>query len=145
MPLHPQVIELMARRAELGYPDNSEVTPAEARANAAAGRMAIPSEKEPVGEKTERTIPGPTGDIPIRVYRPNTEGPHSLIMLFHGGGWVVGDLDAEDSTSRGLVNRVDADFQLKRRGHAVTRLIAAALWVLPVRMEVDETRRDHQA
>jgi len=108
MPLHPQVIELMARRAELGYPDNSEVTPAEARANAAAGRMAIPSEKEPVGEKTERTIPGPTGDIPIRVYRPNTEGPHSLIMLFHGGGWVVGDLDAEDSTSRGLVNRVDA-------------------------------------
>ena len=44
-----------------------------------------------------------------------------------------------------LVNRVDTDFQLERRGHAVARLIATALWVLPVCMEVDETRRDHQA
>jgi len=108
MPLHRQVIELMARRDALGFPDNFEVTPTEARANSVAGRIAIPSEKEPVGEITERTIPGPAGDIPIRVYRPGTDGPHSLIMLFHGGGWVVGDLDAEDSTSRGLVNRVNA-------------------------------------
>lgn len=108
MPLHPQVQALMDRRAALGYPDNRDVSPKVARANAAAGRLAIPSVQEPVGEITEQTIPGPAGDIPIRIYRPTTEGPHSLIMLFHGGGWVIGDLDSEDSTSRGLVNRVNA-------------------------------------
>ena len=108
MPLHPQVQELKDRRDALGFPANSEVTPEEARANAIASRQAIPSEQEPVGEITERTIPGPAGEIPIRIYRPESEGPHSLIMLFHGGGWVIGNLDAEDSTSRGLVNRVNA-------------------------------------
>ena len=108
MPLHPQVQALMDRRAALGFPDNRDITPTEARANAAAGRLAIPSVQEPVGEINERTIPGPAGVIPIRIYRPTTKGPHPLIMLFHGGGWVIGDLDNEDSTSRGLVNRVNA-------------------------------------
>ena len=64
MPLHPQVVELMARQATLGFPPSNEVTPEEARANASAGRKAIPSEKEPVGDTTERTIPGLAGDIP---------------------------------------------------------------------------------
>jgi acetyl esterase len=108
MPLHPQVKELMDRRLALGFPDNRTITPDEARANARAGKAAIPSEQEPVGEITERTIPGPAGEIPIRIYRPDTAGPHPLIMLFHGGGWVIGDLDSEDTASRGLVNRVNA-------------------------------------
>jgi acetyl esterase len=108
MPLHPQVKDLMDRRAALGFPDNRDVTPDVARANARAAKATIPSTQEQVGEITERNIPGPAGEIPIRIYRPTTEGPHPLIMLFHGGGWVIGDLDAEDSTSRGLVNRVNA-------------------------------------
>ena len=108
MPLHTQVKDLMDRRAALGFADFREVTPAVARANAVAAKATIPADQEPVGEITERNIPGPAGEIPIRIYRPTTEGPHPLIMLFHGGGWVIGDLDAEDSTSRGLVNRVNA-------------------------------------
>ncbi len=110
MPLNPQTIKLMARQAALNFPALTEITPDEARANSAAGRIAIPTEKEPVGEISERLIPGPgpAGEIPIRIYRPDSEGPHPLIMLFHGGGWVVGDLEAEDATSRGLVNRVNA-------------------------------------
>ena len=108
MPLHPQMKELMDRRVALGLPSNLDVTPEEARANSIAGRLAIPSDQEPVGEISERTIPGPGSDLPIRIYRPATDGPHSLIMLFHGGGWVVGNLDSEDSMSRGLVNRVNA-------------------------------------
>jgi len=108
MPLHPQVKDLMDRRAALGFADFRDVTPAVARANAVAAKATIPSDQEPVGEITERSIAGPVGEIPIRIYRPTTEGPHPLIMLFHGGGWVIGDLDSEDSTSRGLVNRVNA-------------------------------------
>ena len=108
MPLHPQVKDLMDRRAALGFPDNREVTADVARANARAGKASIPADQEPVGEITERNISGPAGEIPIRIYRPTTEGPHPLIMLFHGGGWVIGDVDSEDSMSRGLVNRVNA-------------------------------------
>ena len=138
MPLHPQVKELMARQATLGFPANSEVTPEEARANSRAGREVFPREKEPVGEITERTIPGPAGDIPIRIYRPDTEDTHSLIMLFHGGGWVVGDLDTEDSTSRGLVNRVNAvlvsvDYRLApetRFPGATEDCYAATVWAV---------------
>ncbi len=108
MTLHPQVRALMDQREALGFPDIHDITPEEARANARTGKAAIPAVAEPVGEISEQTIPGPADDIPIRIYRPTTEGPHPLIMLFHGGGWVVGDLDSEDSTSRGLVNRVNA-------------------------------------
>jgi acetyl esterase len=106
MPLHPQVRALMDRREALGIPEPQSVE--EMREQSRNGKLVIPSVQEPVGEISERTIPGPAGDIPIRIYRPTTEGPHPLIMLFHGGGWVVGDLDSEDSTSRGLVNRVNA-------------------------------------
>jgi acetyl esterase len=98
----------MDQREALGFPDIHDITPEEARANARTGKAAIPAVAEPVGEISEQAIPGPADDIPIRIYRPTTEGPHPLIMLFHGGGWVVGDLDSEDSTSRGLVNRVNA-------------------------------------
>ena len=138
MPLHPQVKELMARQATLGFPANSEVMPEEARANSRAEREAFPREKEPVGEITERKIPGPAGDIPIRIYRPDTEDTHSLIMLFHGGGWVVGDLDTEDSTSRCLVNRVNAvlvsvDYRLApetRFPGATEDCYAATVWAV---------------
>lgn len=108
MPLHPQAKALLDRQVALGFPAPWDVTPDQARSNSRAGRLAIPTEQEPVGEISERTIPGPDGDIPIRIYHPATQGPHSLIMLFHGGGWVIGGLDTEDSTSRGLVNRVNA-------------------------------------
>jgi acetyl esterase len=102
----------MDRQAALGFPASWDVTPEEARADAKAGKAAIPYVREPVGEITERTIPGPAGEIPIRIYRPagvsSGESPPSLIMLFHGGGWVIGDFEIEDPTSRGLVNRVNA-------------------------------------
>ena len=138
MPLHPQVRALLDRRDALGFPDNSEITADEARANARAGGKAIPTVKEPVGEITEQTIPGPAGGIPIRIYRPATAGPHPLIMLFHGGGWVIGDLDSEDATSRGLVNRVNAvlvsvDYRMApevRFPGAVDDCYAATVWAV---------------
>jgi acetyl esterase len=41
-------------------------------------------------------IPGPGGDIPARVYTPQGQGPHPVLMFFHGGGFVVLDLDSHD-------------------------------------------------
>jgi len=44
----------------------------------------------------DATVPGPHGDIAIRVYRPAGEGAMPGLVYFHGGGWVVGDLDSHD-------------------------------------------------
>jgi len=108
MPFHPQVIEFRDKRVALNLAPNSEVTPAQARENSRIWRAAIPADLEPVGEITERAIPGPAGDLPIRIYRPATDGPHPLVMLFHGGGWLIGDLDHEDPSSRRICNQLNA-------------------------------------
>jgi acetyl esterase len=51
----------------------------------------------------DKTIPGPDGPIPMRIYTPEGEGPFPLIVWFHGGGWVVGSIDDADPFVRRLV------------------------------------------
>ncbi|BBZ07159.1 lipase [Mycolicibacterium doricum] len=54
-----------------------------------------------VVEVTELTIPGPVGTIPARLYRPTTPEAHSpLLVFYHGGGFVIGDLDTHDDLCR---------------------------------------------
>jgi acetyl esterase len=55
----------------------------------------------PAGE--DRTIPGPAGPVPVRVYRPEPTGsPPQAAVFFHGGGWVLGGLDSHDTLCREL-------------------------------------------
>lgn len=49
-----------------------------------------------------RTIPGPGGDIGIRIYRPDAEPGRPMLVYFHGGGWVVGSLESHDGVARFL-------------------------------------------
>lgn len=63
---------------------------------------------EEVGKVLERTIPGPAGPIPVRVYTPKGAGPFPVIVYFHGGGWVIADLDTYDSSARALTNGAGA-------------------------------------
>jgi acetyl esterase/lipase len=49
---------------------------------------------------TDMSIPGPTGDIPARHYRPATAEPTPLLVFYHGGGWVIGDLETHDALCR---------------------------------------------
>jgi acetyl esterase/lipase len=55
-------------------------------------------------------MPGPDGDLPYRLYRPPAphEGPHPIVVYFHGGGWVLGDLDSDDPLCRDLCARSGA-------------------------------------
>jgi acetyl esterase len=49
------------------------------------------------------TFPGPAGDVPLRVYVPTSEpGPRPALVYFHGGGWVIGDIETHDGTVRSL-------------------------------------------
>ena len=62
---------------------------------------------EAVGSVENRTIPGPGGEIPIRIYRPATgpdDGPLPVVVFFHGGGFVVCDLDSHDDICRAVTN-----------------------------------------
>jgi acetyl esterase/lipase len=57
----------------------------------------------------DRVIDGPGGDRPVRIYRPPSaaNGPAAVVVFFHGGGFVAGDLDTHDGTAR--QHAVDAD------------------------------------
>jgi acetyl esterase len=79
--------------ATLGFPPNHTVSPQEARANGKARPRAPGPE---VAKVEDCTIPGPDGEVPVRIYTPEGNGPFPVLVWFHGGGWVVGDLDGAD-------------------------------------------------
>src|SRR5690349_17655053 len=56
----------------------------------------------------DRSIPGPAGPMAVRVYKPIGMGPFPLILTFHGGGWVAGNLDSHDAGARNLCAGVTA-------------------------------------
>ncbi|MEO9174573.1 MAG: alpha/beta hydrolase, partial [Gaiellales bacterium] len=60
---------------------------------------------EDVDEVVDILIPGPGGDLPVRVYRPHSTGLLPGLVWFHGGGWVVGDFDTHDPVCRAIANR----------------------------------------
>jgi len=55
----------------------------------------------------DQKIPGPHGDIPIRIYRPSNEIDLPVLVYYHGGGWVIGDLETHDSVCRNLSKAAD--------------------------------------
>ena len=61
-----------------------------------------------VGEVVDGTLPGPAGDLDYRLYRPEGDGPHPLVLYFHGGGWVLGDQISDDPFCRDLCVRSGA-------------------------------------
>lgn len=63
---------------------------------------------EPVGNIDNRTISGPGGPIPIRIYTPKGNGPFPIIVYYHGGGWVIATMDTYDSSARTLTNAAKA-------------------------------------
>ena len=66
------------------------------------------SEPEPVARIEDKFIPGPGGDIEIRIYTPDGVGPFPVILYIHGGGWVIADLNVYDSSPRALANAAKA-------------------------------------
>jgi acetyl esterase/lipase len=61
-----------------------------------------------VGEITDGVLRGAAGPLPYRLYRPASPGQHPIVVYFHGGGWVLGDLDADDPFCRDVCVRSDA-------------------------------------
>jgi acetyl esterase len=81
-----------------------EMTLAEARAADLADIRAGGGDVEPVHEVTDRTFPGPDGELPVRIYRPDHDGPLGTLVYFFGGGWTLGSIDTSDGVCRALAN-----------------------------------------
>jgi acetyl esterase len=66
------------------------------------------STKEDVASVSDHTIPGPGGDLQLRHYRPVTDAGNGetlpVLVWFHGGGWVIGNIETHDSLCRSLAN-----------------------------------------
>jgi len=98
MPLDPQMKVVLDAMAGAKTPPFHKMTPQEART--LMSRRAAQGEPEPVARVEDRSISGPAGDIPVRVYTPAGSGPFGVCVYFHGGGWVLGDIEMTDQPCR---------------------------------------------
>ncbi len=111
MDLHPTLVEFLKILNENKLPQRSEENIEEARAGFIALTQARNADPEPVERVENRTIAGPEGNsIPLRIYIPGPSDacPGSCIVYFHGGAWILGNLDTHDNTCRHLANESGA-------------------------------------
>ena len=130
MPLDPQIRTLFGGGETLpALPTSAEGMREFYRARELPGQKV-----SQVASVVDRSIPGPGGRLTIRVYEPFGAGPFPLILAFHGGGWVAGNLDSYDVGARNLCAGVPAvvasvDYRLapEHRFPAATEDCLAAL------------------
>jgi acetyl esterase len=135
VPLHPSAEVILPLWKEAGLDLGPDTTPQKARAKMAAAAGALPA--HPIFKVEDRTVPGPAGEIPVRVYWPSAAGDLPVVVWFHGGGWVLGSLDTHDNHCRLLSEAVDAivvsvDYRLAPEAKfpaAVEDCVAAWNWV----------------
>jgi acetyl esterase len=105
--LDPQIAALI-EELDAGFPPVHTMTGAQARA-VIRSRFVPAAEPEPVAEVRDQAIPGPGGDIPVRIYRPDGDGDTLPILVYaHGGGFVFCDLDSHDGLCRDIAKYVPA-------------------------------------
>ena len=99
MPLAPEYVAMFEQLAEQEpAPPLWEMTPEQGREMYRAMRPTNP--ELPIHQCEDRSIEGSLGEIPVRIYTPEGDGPFGILMNFHGGGWVIGDLDTADAVCR---------------------------------------------
>lgn len=139
MPLDPATQTIVDQMAAAGPVDFSALTPDAFRRlfRASLGALDSAGSADPEEEVEDRSIPTPAGPLRLRLYRPPTAGPAPLVTYFHGGGWVIGDVDTHDGSCRILSRRtgavvVSVDYRLApehRFPAALDDCDAAVAWV----------------
>ena len=107
MSLAPEIKAFLEAGAAAGLPQVWEAPVDVIRRNTQS-RPALAGPVEPIHEVINRFIPGPTADLPIRIYRPTTNSSAPAIVYFHGGGWVLNFLDIYDASLARLANQSGA-------------------------------------
>jgi acetyl esterase len=111
MPLDAIVQGLLDQMAANPLPKLWEVPPAQGREMYRMMSQTLEPQDVSIGKIENATFPGPSGDqIRVRLYCPVASGGGALpaLVYFHGGGWVIGDLDTHDALCRTLANEAGA-------------------------------------
>jgi len=154
MPLDPQMKAILDAMAASGQRAFHTMEPVAARKQMA--QFVARGVPEPVAKVEDRSVPGPGGAIPIRIYTPTSASPRGVLVYFHGGGWVLGDIQMTDQPCRMLANAsgcvvVSVEYRLAPEHkfpaapedcYAATQWVstnAAALGVEPTRIAVGGT------
>jgi len=137
--LHPQARALLDLIESRKLPQVWEQTPTDARESYRARRFFTQPDPTDMAEVQALSAEGPHGPIPLRLYRPlpASAGPLPVLVYYHGGGWVIGDLDTHDSLCRDLASAsgctvVSVDYRMgpeHRFPAAVDDCLAATRWV----------------
>jgi acetyl esterase len=140
-------VQAFMRATDEGFPAVETMTAAEARAFLAGRRPPVANLAD-VASADDLLIPGPDGDVPVRVYRPHgSSGATPAVVFAHGGGFVLCDLDSHDGFCRSMARHtqtvvVSVDYRLApehRAPAAVEDVFAAWCWVVD---RADELRID---
>lgn len=135
--LDPQVKQFLENLEKANLPTLESMTPVQARdfAIKSCEQLGLPLEK--VASIENIIIPGPAGEIPIRIYTPECEKHFPVLVYFHGGGWVIDNLDTHDNVCRSLCKGaacvvVSVDYRLAPENKfpaAVEDCYSATKWV----------------
>lgn len=140
MSLDPHLAGVLQMMAGSGAKPIYEGSPEEGR----AGYLALtvgsltPEQVVPVASVENATVDGATGPLKARVYRPEGQGPFPTVAFFHGGGYVIGDLDTHDNMCREICRGAGAvvvavDYRLAPEHPfpaGIEDAVAAAKWVV---------------
>jgi acetyl esterase len=139
--LDPDAAAVFKAFQEAGRPPYETLTPNEAREFYLAGRPVTNPEPPELKSVEPLSIPAPHGSIPARIYTPKAPrlagGLAPCLVFFHGGGWVIGDLDSHDVVCRKLADEgrlivISVDYRLAPEHKfpaAVDDAIAATKWI----------------
>ncbi|MCA7119460.1 MAG: alpha/beta hydrolase [Acidibrevibacterium sp.] len=139
MPLDVHAAKVLEMIRLSGRPPYETLAPAEARQFSRNARAVLAPEPPEMGAVRDIKI-GEGGAIPARLYRPLGSAPNAALpalIYFHGGGWVIGDLDTHDVVCRQIANGsggavVSVDYRLAPEHKfpaAVEDAIAATAWI----------------
>jgi acetyl esterase len=138
--LHPDAQRVCDLIVASGRPPFETLSPAEARQAYQASRPILQPDPEAVDEVSSLRAEGPAGSIPLRFYRGRgvpKDSPQPALIYFHGGGWVIGDLESHDQVCRALANAtpsivVSVDYRLAPEHKfpaAAEDAISATRWI----------------
>lgn len=139
--LDPTAAAVMEAFRAANRPKYETMSAPEARAASALGRSVVQPEPPELASVEDITAPTPHGPIPLRVYKPKTlpnSGAAPTFIFYHGGGWVIGDLDSHDVVCRQVADQagfivVSVDYRLAPEHKfpaAAIDAIAATYWVV---------------
>lgn len=140
MPLDADAQKVVDLIVQANRPPYETLSPEAAREVYLASRRILQPDLQTVAEIVDLSCPGPAGQIPLRLYR-GLNAPQGklqpVLVYFHGGGWVIGNIESHEWVCRGLANRgqcavVSVDYRLApehKYPAAVEDCIAATAWI----------------